>query len=99
MHTRVGRFGALNVKPSRLGSLVALGELYDHARAHGIPLYAGGQFELGPGRLQAQLLAALFHPDAPNDLAPVAYHDADPGAGAPASPLAVSAFERAFGQG
>lgn len=99
VHTRAGRFGALNVKPSRLGTLVALGQLYDHARAHGIPLYAGGQFELGPGRLQAQLLAALFHPDAPNDLAPVAYHDAEPGADAPASPLAVRAFDRAFGQG
>jgi hypothetical protein len=36
--------------------------------------YGGGQFELGPGRGQIQLLASLFHPDAPNDVAPGAYN-------------------------
>ncbi len=85
--SRSGRFGALNVKPSRLGTLRELCALYEHCAAHAIPMYAGGQFELGPGRAQAQLLAALFHADAPNDIAPIAYHDADPGPEAPASPL------------
>lgn len=51
------------------------------AAAPGSRALAGGQFELGPGRLQSQLLAAPFHPDAPNDLAPVAYHDAAIGQG------------------
>ena len=32
--------------------------------------YGGGQYELGVGRGQIQCLAALFHPDAPNDIAP-----------------------------
>ena len=41
-------------------------------------MYGGGQLELGPGRCQAQLLAALFHPDAPNDLAPPSYKVVDP---------------------
>lgn len=85
---REGRFGALNVKPSRLGTLENLCALYDHAQLRGLPLYAGGQFELGPGRAQAQLLAAIFHPGAPNDIAPLAYHDEDPGRAAPSSPLA-----------
>lgn len=84
---REGRFGAINVKPSRLGTLRELCALYDHCLGRGIPMYAGGQFELGPGRAQAQLLAALFHARAPNDIAPLAYHDADPGPGAPPSPL------------
>jgi hypothetical protein len=32
--------------------------------------YLGGMFEVGVGRTQAQTLAALYCPDAPNDLAP-----------------------------
>ena len=32
--------------------------------------YFGGMFEVGPGREQARQLAAIFCPDAPNDLAP-----------------------------
>jgi hypothetical protein len=34
------------------------------------------------------LLAALFHADAPNDVAPSAYNEDDPPGGLPASPLA-----------
>ncbi len=94
LHQRVGRLGALNVKPSRIGTLTALGQIYDHAFAQGIPMYGGGQFELGPGRRQAQLFAALFHADAPNDLAPAVYHDAEPGPGAPASPVTLRVPER-----
>ncbi len=41
-------------------------------------LYGGGQTELSVGRGQLQLLAAMFHPDAPNDIAP-------PGTTAPTS--------------
>jgi hypothetical protein len=50
-------------------------------------MYGGGQFELGPGRGQAQLLASLFHPDEPNDLAPAVYNVGDAAAALPRSPL------------
>ena len=83
------RPAAINVKPARLGSVRALLELYEHCAADGIAVYGGGQHELGPGRTQIQLLAALFHPDAPNDVAPGGYNDAAPPADLPPSPLSV----------
>jgi hypothetical protein len=49
--------------------------------------YGGGQYELGPGRGQIQYLAALFHPSAPNDIAPAGYDALDPEPGLPSSPL------------
>lgn len=81
---------AVNVKPARLGSVATLLDLYAGCAREGIALYGGGQHELGPGRAQIQLLAALFHPDGPNDVAPDAYNDAEPPPGLPASPLEVS---------
>jgi hypothetical protein len=51
-------------------------------------MYGGGMGELGVGRGQIELLAALFHPDAPNDVAPSAYNEDDPPGGLQASPLA-----------
>jgi L-alanine-DL-glutamate epimerase-like enolase superfamily enzyme len=77
----------VNIKPSRVGGLAKLCATYDYCAAHGIGAYGGGQFELGPGRSQAQYLAALFHPDTPNDLAPTAYNQDDPPEGLPSSPL------------
>lgn len=77
----------LNIKPSRFGSLRRLFEAYDWCLEHGIGMYGGGQFELGPGRGQAQYLASLFHPDAPNDVAPVVYHAPAPDLDLPRSPL------------
>ncbi len=77
----------VNLKPSRLGGLPALCDAYDYCAEHGIGAYGGGQFELGPGRGQAQYLASLFHPDTPNDLAPAAYNVDDPPPGLPSSPL------------
>jgi hypothetical protein len=77
----------LNVKPSRFGSVRALFAFYDHCEQAGIGLYGGGQFELGPGRPQIQLLASLFHPDAPNDVAPAAYNAPLLTDGLPQSPL------------
>jgi L-alanine-DL-glutamate epimerase-like enolase superfamily enzyme len=77
----------INIKPSRFGSLQALCAGYDYCVEHGIGVYAGGMFELGPGRGQAQYLASLFHPEAPNDIAPAGYNDTVPGDGLPASPL------------
>ena len=63
----------LNVKPSRFGSLERLFDFYDHCEANGIGLYGGGQSELGVGRGQIQVLAALLHPDGSNDIAPAGY--------------------------
>jgi L-alanine-DL-glutamate epimerase-like enolase superfamily enzyme len=75
----------VNVKPSRFGTLRSLLDAYDFIAGEGIGAYGGGQFELGPGRDQIQYLAALFHPDAPNDVAPLDHHEVR--AGLPRSPL------------
>jgi hypothetical protein len=86
----------VNIKPSRIGGLPALCATYDYCAEHGIGAYGGGQFELGPGRGQAQYLASLFHPDAPNDLAPVGFHHNDPPPGLPSSPLPPAPSEIGF---
>jgi hypothetical protein len=78
----------VNVKPSRIGSLRPLFEVYARCAQEGRPMYGGGMGELGVGRGQIELLAALFHADAPNDVAPSAYNEDDPPGGLPASPLA-----------
>ena len=77
----------VNVKPSRIGGLRDLCETYDYCAERGIGAYGGGQWELGVGRGQIQVLASLFHPDTPNDAAPRGYNEADPPAGLPTSPL------------
>jgi hypothetical protein len=77
----------VNVKPCRVGRLQELSRLYAHCESAGIQMYNGGMGELGVGRGQAQLLASLFHPDAPNDIAPSDYNLADPPPGLPPSPL------------
>jgi hypothetical protein len=79
--------GALNIKPSRFGSLTGLFEAYDFCAAAGLVSYGGGMFELGPGRGQLQYLASLFHPDGPNDLAPPEYNLAQFDGRLPACPL------------
>jgi L-alanine-DL-glutamate epimerase-like enolase superfamily enzyme len=86
----------VNVKPSRVGSLEELLATYAFCEERGIAMYGGGQFELGPGRGQIQLLASLYHPDGPNDVSPSGFHVADPPAGLPVSPLAPAAHDRGF---
>lgn len=78
---------ALNIKPSRFGSLEKLFAAYDYCLDNEITMYGGGQFELGPGRQQIQYLASLFHPSSPNDVAPAGYNDPKPAVNLPASPL------------
>ena len=80
----------VNLKPSRIGGLAKLCATYDYCAEHAIGAYSGGQFELGPGRGQAQYLASLFHPDTPNDLAPVPFNQNDPPDELPVSPLSPS---------
>ena len=77
----------VNVKPSRIGSLRRLFEVYARCARESRPMYGGGMGELGVGRGQIELLAALFHADAPNDVAPSAYNEDDPAGVLPASPL------------
>jgi L-alanine-DL-glutamate epimerase-like enolase superfamily enzyme len=86
----------LNVKPSRFGRVSELFAFYDHCAGHGIGLYGGGQFELGPGRGQVQYLASLFCPDAPNDVAPSGYNAIEPADGLPVSPLAPTPAPTGF---
>jgi hypothetical protein len=77
----------VNLKPSRFGSVKSLFEGYEFCEQRGMGAYGGGQYELGVGRGHVQLLAALFHPNAPNDIAPGGYDALDPEPGLPASPL------------
>jgi hypothetical protein len=77
----------VNLKPSRFGTVRALFDAYDFCEERGMGAYGGGQYELGVGRGQIQYLAALFHADAPNDIAPAGYDAFEPEPGLPASPL------------
>ena len=86
----------LNLKPARFGSLRRLFDTYDYCRAHGIAAYGGGMFEQGPGRGQLQYLASLFHPDGPNDLAPVQYNLQVPAADLPRTPLPPEPHQTGF---
>ncbi len=52
--------------------------------------------ELGVGRDQIQLLASLFHPDTPNDVAPGGYNFDTPAADLPASPLVAEPAATGF---
>ena len=86
----------LNCKPSRFGSVRRLFDFYDRCEQAGIALYGGGQFELGHGRDQIQLLASLFHPDTPNDVAPSGFNAVTPVPGLPQSPLDLGAPSPGF---
>ena len=79
----------VNVKPSRFGPIERLFATYEFCERNGIGAYGGGQWELGVGRRHIQLLAALFHPDTPNDVAPADFNTAGPRPGLPRSPLTV----------
>ena len=50
--------------------------------------------ELGVARGQIQLLASLFHPDGPNDIAPPGFNALDPAAGLPDQPAGPAARQR-----
>jgi L-alanine-DL-glutamate epimerase-like enolase superfamily enzyme len=81
------RVRIVNVKPTRVGSIERLLALYEHCQAEGVRMYGGGMGELGVARGQIELLASLFHADAPNDVAPSSFNDEDPPDGLPSSPL------------
>ncbi|HEY4095535.1 MAG TPA: hypothetical protein VGM33_08505 [Baekduia sp.] len=77
----------INVKPSRIGSLRALLDIYDHCEQHAVRMYGGGMGERDVARGQIELLASLFHPDSTNDVAPSPYNRPDLAAALPQSPL------------
>ncbi len=79
----------LNIKPSRFGSVESLFATLEYCERNETRLYGGGQFELSVGRGQIQLLASLFYPDSPNDVAPRGYNDPEPTEELPSSPLDV----------
>ena len=86
----------INVKPSRSGPLHELFALYDLCEARGIGAYGGGQTELSVGRDHIQLLAAIFHPDTANDVAPRGYNETPLPDGLPSSPLRLQAADTGF---
>ncbi|MBA3436708.1 MAG: hypothetical protein H0U14_01780 [Thermoleophilaceae bacterium] len=77
----------VNIKPSRFGALERLFAAYDFCAERGIAAYGGGQSELSIGRDHIQYLAALMHPDTPNDTAPKEFNLPRPPDGLPASPI------------
>jgi hypothetical protein len=77
----------LNVKPSRFGTVESVLDSIAYCLDRDIELYGGGQFELDCGRDHIQLLASVFYPDGPNDVAPSGYNDPDVRSGLPTSPL------------
>ena len=81
------RARTFNIKPSRVGRLRDLFALYAACEERGLALYGGGMGELGVARGQIQLLAAMFSPDGPNDIAPPGFNALEPAAGLPPSPL------------
>ncbi len=87
----------VNVKPSRLGGLKSLFDIYDYCFKHSIGMYGGGQFELGLGRTQNQLLAAIFHPESPNDLAPTGWNANVPQPPLSSGPLRLTSSAAGFG--
>ena len=80
---------AVNLKPSRFGSLAEYLRVVEHCLAEGIAMSAGGQFELGPGRDQIQLLASLFYPGGSNDCAPGLFNQVHLPKSPPTSPMVV----------
>ncbi len=77
----------VNIKPSRLGPLAELCSAYDFCEQEGIGAYGGGQSELSVGRDHIQYLAAVFHPETPNDTAPKEFNLPEPPDGLPQSPI------------
>lgn len=89
---------AINIKPSRFGSIARLLDTITLCDEHDIPCYSGGQFELGIGRTHVQSITSLCFPDGPNDCAPVMFHGANPASlDAPTGPVSIPEDHVGFG--
>ena len=64
---------AVNLKPARMGGVLEALDAAARCARLGREIYLGGRWEVGPGRQQLRVLAALLAPDAPNDIAPLAH--------------------------
>ena len=62
---------AANIKPARMGGVLAALDAVAYCAGRSIEVYFGGMFELGPARRQLRDLAALLSVDGPNDIAPI----------------------------
>lgn len=65
---------AANIKPARMGGILAALDAVAYCAPRAIEVYFGGMFELGPARRQLRDLAALLSADGPNDIAPIVRH-------------------------
>lgn len=64
---------AVNLKPARMGGVLEALDAAARCARLGCPIYLGGMWEVGPGRQQLRVLAALVAPDGPNDVAPLTH--------------------------
>ena len=68
----------INIKPGRVGGLVAAGEIHDMCVGQGIPVWCGGMLETGIGRAHNVALASLPGFTLPGDISASArYFDED----------------------
>lgn len=72
--------GAINVKAPRVGGWLEALRCLEVVRQRGWSAYFGGMFEVGVGRRQARVLAALYTGGAWNDLAPLGTAEHEGGA-------------------
>lgn len=63
--------GAVNLKVPRLGGVFETLAAVAWCERQGLPMYLGGMWEVGPGRHLSHVLAGLFSPEGPNDIAPL----------------------------
>ncbi len=70
----LGACKIINIKPSRVGGLLESKKIHDLCQKNGIPVWCGGIFELGIGRVQNIALASLPNFTIPGDLSPSKRH-------------------------
>jgi o-succinylbenzoate synthase len=73
----LGPLGAVNLKPARVGGVVASVDLHQLLVDHGVSMWCGGMLELGVGRATALAVAALPGCTMPTDLGPSAAYVVD----------------------
>lgn len=67
---RLGALDELNIKPGRVGGPLAALDSMSYCRKHNIPLWVGGMFETGVGRIANLRIAARLPNAAAHDLSP-----------------------------
>ncbi|RMI06652.1 MAG: hypothetical protein D6681_08400, partial [Calditrichaeota bacterium] len=67
---QLGALDELNLKPGRVGGQLTAVQMMEYCRETGIPLWVGGMFETGVGRLANLRVAARIPDAAAHDLSP-----------------------------